>query len=98
MDDDIFPFTEIQLKKLEKEIDNAGSFDKLMIQKKALSIKDGIKYISSFTDIEGYKGQFLTGVYKPLQEMYDTEIPLVFWSDMNDTLQRLKANKEVSKI
>lgn len=86
MNDNTFPFTKEQLERFRNELDDAGSFEKLMIKKKALVRRDGMKHIALYNDIERYKRKYLTGVYEPLQAMYETEMPYVFWSDMHDIL------------
>ncbi len=48
--------------------------------------KRGMKFIRLYRDIEKYKNKFLTGVYEPLQPMYETEIPYVFWSALYEIL------------
>ena len=84
----IFPFSDAHLIKFKTELTQAGCFDLLMLKKKALKSKKGIKYISLYYDIEMYKRNFLIGVYESLRPFYDTEMPYVFWSDMNEALQK----------
>lgn len=84
----IFPFTEEHLKRFRKEMDKAGGFDELMLEKKALSKKLEMKFIPQYHNIEEYKEKFLTGEYESLRQFYDTEMPYVFWSLLNETLRR----------
>ncbi len=90
-DIDTFPFTERHLKKLRREIREAGDFHELMIRKEALERKNGMKYIPHYYDIEGYRKKHLTGVYASLREFYDTDIPFLFWSEMEQELAKLDA-------
>ncbi len=90
-----FPFTSDQLIKLREELDDAGSFTNLMIKKKAITHKLGMKYISMYNDIEKYKAKYLTGVYETLQPFYETEMPYVFWSDMYDVLLKGEAENKI---
>ncbi len=87
----IFPFSDAHLAKFKIELTKAGCFDSLMLKKKALKRKKGIKYISLYYDIEMYKRNFLTGVYVSLRQFYDTEMPYVFWSDMYEALLKREA-------
>ncbi len=85
-DDETFPFTSIHLAKFKRELKEAGSFFNLMIQKKALSKKMGMKYISLYYNAEKYKQKFLTREYKSLRPMYDTDMPYIFWSALHEAL------------
>ena len=87
-DPNFFPFTEKQLKKLREELDGAGSFDELMVIKKALNQKAELEYTVQYHEIEEYKEKFLTGEYESLTEFYDTEIPYSFWGTFYETLRR----------
>jgi phage-related protein len=87
---EIFPFDAAHLKTFRKELDKAGNFHELMIQKGALEIKNGMKYIKKNYDIEGYKRKFLKGAYKTLRDMYDTDMPFIFWSDLHDLLLKIE--------
>jgi len=87
MQDDTFPFTREQLERFRREMDEAGDFDNLMIEKKALVHRKGTRYVAKYFNSEFYKEKYLTGVYEPLREMYDTEYPYSFWSDMYEILQ-----------
>jgi len=82
---DTYPFTKEQLSFFKKEMNKAGDFEELMIEKKAMKL-DGTYVISVFPDIEKYKEEFLTGVYEPLREHYDTEVPYMFWGKMYEAL------------
>ena len=64
----------------------AGSFDELMLQKKAIQRKMGMKYIEIYKDIDQYKSTFLTGAYESLRPFYETEMPYVFWSALHEII------------
>jgi hypothetical protein len=81
-----FPFRKEHIKEFKKEIKKAGSFEELMFKKHAMKRKQGMKFISLYKDIGNYKSKFLTGVYESLRSMYDTEMPYVFWSALNELL------------
>ena len=87
-----FPFTEDHLNKLREELDDAGSYFNLMLRKKAISRKLGMKHITLYNDIEKYKRKYLTGVYESLHPYYETEMPYIFWSAMYEML--LKTEQE----
>ena len=88
-----FPFTKEHIKEFKRELKLAGGFDELMLKKQAIQRKMGMKYIGLYKDIENYKDKFLTGVYKSLRPMYDTEMPYIFWSDLNEIISAKKAKK-----
>jgi len=81
-----FPFTEKHFQKFRKELNKAGSFDSLMLKKGALKRQGGMKYICLINDIQEYKRRHLKGIYATLWNMYDTEMPYVFWSNMYEIL------------
>src|SRR6185295_16846355 len=87
---EIFPFTEKQLRRLRSEIDRAGGFHELMFKKEALERKSGMKYIAHYYDSETYKKKYLKGLYTSLQEFYDTDIPFTFWDQMYSALEKLE--------
>ena len=91
---DTFPFSENQLAKLKEELDAAGSFDELMVIKKALSQKADREYAVEYHDVEAYREKFLRGEYESLKEFYDTEIPYSFWSTFYETLRRVENRNE----
>ncbi len=93
MNENTFPFTKEQLERFRNEIDEAGSFEKLMIKKRALVRRDGQKCIAYYYDMERYKRIHLNGVYESLHPMYETVMPYVFWSDMYEILQQSEAKK-----
>ncbi len=93
MDDDIFPFTREQLEKFRDEIEEAGGFENLMSKKKAIIKRGDIEDVATYKNIQSYKRKYLTGVYVPLREMYDTEMPFVFWNDMYEMLQKSEWEK-----
>jgi len=95
LNNDIFPFTEKQLRKLRSEITSAGNFHKLLIKKEALELKDGMKYIRHDYNPGGYKKKYLTGLYIPLREFYDTDIPFLFWDQMLSALEQLEAKQNL---
>lgn len=86
MNSKYFPFTSAHFEKFRKELNKAGSFDALMFKKQALKRYRGMKYIALYNDIEKYKEKHLTGVYKTLRPMYDTEMPYIFWSELYESL------------
>ncbi|HKR03961.1 MAG TPA: hypothetical protein VJY62_04930 [Bacteroidia bacterium] len=81
-----FPFRKEHLKQFKKELKMAGSFDELMLQKKAIQRKMGMKYIEIYKDIDQYKSTFLTGAYESLRPFYETEMPYVFWSALHEII------------
>ncbi len=81
-----FPFSIKHLKKLREEISEAGTFDELMIRKKAIQRVHRMKYIAQYKDIDRYKRKYLNGVYQTLHPMYDTDTPFIFWADMCEML------------
>jgi hypothetical protein len=89
-----YPFSSAQLQQFKRELNKAGGFYSLMIAKQALEERMGMKYITLYTNINRYKYQFLTGVYRSLRPMYDTSMPFIFWSDMYETLQLLPEEAE----
>ncbi|MBP6977621.1 MAG: hypothetical protein KBB71_04835 [Lentimicrobiaceae bacterium] len=84
-----YPYTLNQLKYFQKEIKKAGGFDELMIQKEALKRDNHLTFIAIYPDKEKYRQKFLIGIYQPLQVYYQTEVPYVFWSRLNEMLQRI---------
>lgn len=82
-----------QLNFFEKEINTAGGFDELMIQKQALESKDSSTYILTYNNINEYKKIYLTGVYKSLCPYFKTNVPYSFWSQLYILL---KKNKNLS--
>ena len=89
-ENNFFPFSEKQLQHMRSEIDNSGGFHELMFKKKALERKSGMKYIAHYYDTSKYKRRYLKGVYEPLQEFYDTDIPFTFWDQMYSALEKLE--------
>ena len=84
-----YPYTRDQLKYFKAELREAGGVDELMIKKEALKRNGEMTLIVTIKDIEGYKRKHLTGIYKPLQAVYNTEVPYVFWSRVYDMLRRI---------
>jgi hypothetical protein len=83
-----FPFTELQLRYFQIEINDAGGFYQLMIQKKAITNRMGMKYITKYRNIDRYRRRYLSGIYEPLKPFYDTEMPFLFWSEMFEALNK----------
>ena len=86
-----FPFRYEHFRKFSYELKSAGSFDALMLKKQALKRQSGMKYITLYYNKEEYKRKFLTGAYLSLRPMYDTEMPYLFWSDLQAMLLKMKA-------
>jgi hypothetical protein len=84
-----YPYTFDQLKFFQKEIEEAGGVDELMIKKEALKRTNDMTIISIFNDIEGYRQKYLIGVYESLRSNYNTEVPYVFWGKLYEMLQRI---------
>jgi hypothetical protein len=74
-----YPYTFDQLKYFQKEIEEAGGVDELMIKKEALKRTNGMTIIAIYKDVEGYRQKYLIGVYESLRTNYNTEVPYVFW-------------------
>lgn len=74
------PFKDKHLKQFEKEMDEAGGFEELMVQKRALT-NESFEIIFN-PNIDAYREEFLTGVYEDLREYYDTEAPYMFWGKL----------------
>ena len=83
------PFTKKQLRQFRKEIEKSGGTDELMIEKQALKINNGCREIAIYKDIQEYREKYLTGVYEPLREYYNTEVPYVFWSKLYEMLKKV---------
>ena len=84
-----YPYTFDQLNFFQKEIEEAGGVDELMIKKEALERTNGTTIIAIYKDIEGYRKKHLTGVYESLATNYNTEVPYVFWSKLFEMLLRI---------
>ena len=80
----------LQLEKFKEELSEAGGFEQLMLKKGAIKTEKGLTYVISYRDIKWYKRIYLTGVYKPLREIYDTEIPYQFWSTFSEALNDIE--------
>lgn len=83
------PFTKKQLRFFRRELEKAGGTEELMIEKEALKHQDGLSILVTHKDMEDYKKKFLTGIYEPLREHYNTEIPYVFWSKLYEILKKI---------
>lgn len=79
----LIKITKSQLSFFAEELQNAGSFDDLMIQKKAIEKDDqGKIYTFTYKDIETYKKVHLCGVYEKLRPYFNTKVPYAFWSQL----------------
>ena len=87
IDIDTHPFTKAQLRFFRRELEKAGGAKELMIEKEAWTKKNGSWEIGNFKNIEEYKEKYLTGVYEPLREYYNTEVPYFFWSNLYEMLR-----------
>ncbi len=75
--------TKAQLKFFAEELEEAGSFDNLMIIKKAIERDDyGKIYTFTYKEIEKYKEIHLTGAYEKLRPYFNTRVPYAFWSQL----------------
>lgn len=90
-DSEIFPFSEEHIQFFKKELEEAGNFTNLMIQKEALD-DDGDEN-KIYENIKEYKKRFLKGVYKSLRPMYDTELPYIFWNAIYEIIARRERYK-----
>ena len=81
-----YPFSQEHLKYFEKEMNEVGGFDNLMIQKNAFAHDDGESVVVIYPDIETYKEKYLTGFYESLREHYDTEAAFLFWGRLYEML------------
>ncbi len=91
--DKTFPFTHEHIEEFKKELKESGSFENLMLSKRALMRRKGKRRIRNYNNIEKYKTRFLTGVYEPLRPMYDTEVPYIFWNALHEII--LKEDGEI---
>ena len=83
-------YTQKQLSLFKKELKKAGGFDELMFQKKALERKDNSILIAKYPNTEKeYKEQFLIGEYESLRQIFNTEVPYVFWSKIYKALKAI---------
>ena len=71
-----------------KELIEAGSFDELMISKKALERIDGHSYIITCQNIDDYKEKYLAGKYRTLRPYFNTKIPYAFWTQLYVALKK----------
>jgi hypothetical protein len=88
-----FPFNKEQIEEFKKELKESGSFENLMLSKRALMKRKGKRLIRNYNNIEKYKTRFLKGVYEPLRPIYDTEVPYIFWNALHEII--LKENVEI---
>ncbi len=87
-------FTDKHLEQFEKEMDEAGGFDLLMLEKQALSDDEGTVIVKIYSDKEAYRKKYLKGVYKSLRDSYDTDVPYAFWGKMFEELNKRLLEKE----
>ena len=86
-----YPFTLKHLVKFRRELRKEGSFERLMVKKKALKVKDGAYFIALHNeDVELYRMKFLIGIYATLRPYYNTHTPFIFWSSMHLELVKAK--------
>lgn len=71
-----------------EEIKKAGSFDELMIKKRAVEPKNGAYAILTFDNIKEYKKKYLTGKYKSLCPYFNTKVPYSFWCQLYMAVRR----------
>lgn len=83
-----YPFTEKHLLQFEKEINEAGGFEELMLKKNALRHESEKSEIMIYPAITEYKEKYLVGEYESLRPHYDTEAPYIFWGCMYEQLQK----------
>lgn len=76
------PFTIEQLQHFADELKAAGSSDALMHNKGAMELKDDGYHIRIYKDVEEYRKIYLTGIYEPLRDVYNTTCPIVFWNSI----------------
>ena len=85
----IYPFTIEQLQFLNKEIDEAGDINDLLVKKEAMIKNEHKNIIARYHDVEGYKKKHLIGIYQPLRRFYRTKIPFTFWLKMITILKKI---------
>lgn len=93
--DKTYPFSEEHIKQFEKEMDEAGGFDLLMLEKEALNVDAGTSVIALYTDKEKYKKKHLIGVYKSLRHHYDTDVPYMMWGQLFEEINKQLLEKEI---
>jgi hypothetical protein len=89
--------TNEHLSLLEKELNEAGSFNEFMFRKNAFVRKNESIMIVIYNNVEEYKEKFLTGEYKSLHHIYNTKVPYTFWSKLYIELRRRKTT-DISSI
>lgn len=85
----IYPFTIEQLQYLQKEIDEAGDINEMLVKKEAMIKNEQKTIIGKYHDIEEYKKKHLIGIYQPLRRFYRTKIPFTFWLKMITLLKKI---------
>src|SRR3972149_4820369 len=96
--DKVYPFTDAHLKQFEKEMDEAGGFDLLMLKKEALTDDAGTSTIAMQANKEAYKKKYLIGVYKSLRSDYDTDVPYFFWGKMFEEINKRLLEQESASL
>ncbi|MFA6924726.1 MAG: hypothetical protein WC223_10805 [Bacteroidales bacterium] len=81
-------FSKTQISFFAKELQEAGSFDELMIKKKAVEESNGRVYILTYSNILLYRKIHLIGVYKLLRPYFNTKVPYSFWSQLYSALKK----------
>ncbi len=81
------PYSPQQLAYFEAEIKEAGSFELLMVKKEAMLQKNRIEFTVLKQDRVSYPLKHLTGIYKSLRPLYNTDTPFTFWVAMHQKLQ-----------
>ena len=81
-------FSKTQLAFFAKELKEAGSFDDLMIKKKAIERADGRTLIFTYQNIAKYRETHLIGAYKSLRPYFNTKVPYSFWTQLYIALKR----------
>ncbi len=80
--EDNYNFTSVQLKFFACELKEAGGFDELMIKKQSIERNEGCTTILKYNDIEKYKKIYLTGIYSPFRQEFNTNVPYAFWTQL----------------
>ena len=83
-----YPYTHAQIAKFGRELNKAGGFDELMLEKKALVLKEDTRQIATEPNIEEYKQKYLIGAYAKLRPIYNTEVPYSFWCGLYLVMKR----------
>ena len=87
-------YTSEHLSLFEKELKEAGAFNKLMFRKSAFVQKNESTFIIIYKNVKEYKEKYLTGEYESLRSFYKTKIPYTFWSKLYIELRRRKTTDQ----